>query len=136
MQKKVKISKKEKLWKEIKPERGIHILADFYDCSPNKLLFTDSEILQKKCTQLINESGLSEIKQIFYKFPNAGVTGVILLAESHFAIHTWPEKNYLTLDIFVCNFLLNNIKKARNLYNALKLLFRPKNISHREITRD
>ena len=117
-------------------ERGVHILADFYDCLPNNPLFIDAVMLEGQCREAVDESGLKELKHVFYKFPQSGVTGIILLSESHFAIHTWPETNYLTLDIFVCNFSADNTTKARNLYNILEALFQPKRVSHREIERD
>ena len=119
-----------------KSERGLHILADFYNCSPISPLLTKLEALQSECRRAVHQSGLNELNHIFHKFPNSGITGVILLSESHFAIHTWPEKDYLTLDIFVCNFFSDNTEKAIKLYNLLKELFQPKNISFHEIHRD
>ncbi len=117
-------------------KRGVHILADFYDCSSNNPLFTNASMLEDKCRNAVYAVGLNELRYIFHKFPDSGVTGVILLSESHFAIHTWPEKNYLTLDIFVCNLFSDNTGKAKSLYITLEALFQPKRVSHREIIRD
>ena len=50
----------------------------------------------------------------------------MLLAESHLAIHTWPERRGVTLDVYVCNFTADNTGKAQELFDALMLVFRPK----------
>ena len=119
----------------IKLKKGIHIIADFSQCvTPNSLML-DEVMLREVCREFVFESGLNELNHLFHKFPDSGVTGVILLAESHFAIHTWPEKNYLTLDIFVCNFFSDNTHKARHLYNLLKEKFQPQVVSHHELER-
>ena len=49
-----------------------------------------------------------------------GITGTILLAESHLAIHTWPERAGVTLDVYVCNFTADNTGKAEQLFEALE----------------
>ena len=49
----------------------------------------------------------------------------MLLAESHVAIHTWPEVSFVTVDVYVCNFLAGNTQKALKLYAKLKAHFRP-----------
>ena len=64
-----------------------------------------------------------------------GITGTLLLAESHLAIHTWPERNGVTLDVYVCNFTDDNTSKAEQLFEALMLAFRPKNQVVNRITR-
>jgi S-adenosylmethionine/arginine decarboxylase-like enzyme len=50
---------------------------------------------------------------------------VIALAESHISIHTWPEKEYVSLDIFVCNFYEDNSLKAKKIYKNLIDFFKP-----------
>ena len=51
--------------------------------------------------------------------------GTVLLAESHLAIHTWPEKEFVTTDVYVCNHLHDNGDKALNLYSAMRAYFKP-----------
>ena len=121
---------------KIKTGKGLHILADFFGCKTGINLMFDSESLKGKCRGFIKDSGLTEIDHLFYKFPTSGVTGVILLAESHFAIHTWPEKHYLTLDIFVCNFYGENTQKAKKLYRFMTRVFSPDRVNLQEIDRD
>jgi S-adenosylmethionine decarboxylase len=63
----------------------------------------------------------------FHQFGGGGgVTGVIVLAESHLAIHTWPEKMSVSLDVYVCNYGSDNRDKARRLFDALLYTFAPR----------
>jgi S-adenosylmethionine/arginine decarboxylase-like enzyme len=55
-----------------------------------------------------------------------GVTGVVLLAESHLAVHTWPELDAVTLDVYVCNYGQDNSAKAEQLLHALTDAFKPR----------
>ena len=127
---------KEALETKIKTKKGLHILANFFDCREGMDLMLNLKLLKKKCIGFVQESGLTEIDHLFHQFPDSGVTGVVLLAESHFAIHTWPEKNYLTLDIFVCNSCSENTQKAKKLYQFLRQTFSPGRENLQEIERD
>jgi len=52
----------------------------------------------------VQAAGLTPVDGVFHRFPlPGGVTGVVLLAESHVAVHTWPERGAVTLDVYVCN---------------------------------
>ena len=53
----------------------------------------------------------------FHQFEPQGVTGTVLLAESHLAIHTWPEQGFVTIDVYVCN-LQPTIRPRRNKCSA------------------
>ena len=53
------------------------------------------------------------------------MTGVVVLAESHLSIHTWPESGYVTLDVYVCNYSTNNRPKAQKLFEDLQTAFNP-----------
>lgn len=117
-------------------EKGLHILGDFYQIQAGFDYMTDGDLLKTFCIENVQKSGLTVVGDTFYQFPEGGVTGIVLLAESHVAIHTWPEKNYLTLDIYVCNVSQNNNDKARYLYRKFFDLFQPENFNHQEISRD
>ena len=65
----------------------------------------DATALAVLCERLAGEAGLSVVGRQFHAFVphgDAGVTGMLLLAESHLAVHTWPELRAVTLDVFVC----------------------------------
>ena len=119
-----------------KLRKGIHILADFYGCKGGSYHMRSQEALESFCEKEVKKQGLTQLGKLFYQFPNAGVTGMILLAESHISIHTWPEKDYLTLDIFVCNVTQDNTEKARRLYQSFEELFLPTKKNYYEIERE
>ena len=56
---------------------------------------------------------------------DGGSTGAVVLAESHLAIHTWPERDGATLDVYVCNFTSDNTAKAESVYKTLIAAFEP-----------
>ncbi|MAG78591.1 adenosylmethionine decarboxylase [archaeon] len=114
---------------------GIHILANLYECK-NESILLDENLLEKEIKRLIEKSGLGIVGKCFYKFKNAGVTGIFLISESHVSVHTWPEKNNsINLDIFTCNVSGNNENKAKSLFEDLKKLFSPTKIKSKVVKR-
>ena len=75
----------------------------------------------------VQAAGLSAVAERFHAFEPAGsgVTGVVLLAESHLAVHTWPELGAVTVDVYVCNFGADNSAKARHLLALLQAALAP-----------
>lgn len=120
--------------------QGIHLTADLSGCRKNLALMSDEAGLRQVCLALVNDSGLTVVGDTFVAFPGVagaagGVTGTILLAESHLALHTWPEQSAVTLDVYVCNFSTDNSQKARQLINALTDLFDPVDAAHQQLQR-
>lgn len=77
---------------------GTHVVADFWN---GKLIESKKEL--KQLLEGAAKAANSKPLQIsIYKFEPQGITGVILLAESHIAVHTWPEIGYIAVDIFTC----------------------------------
>ena len=78
--------------------------------------------------------GLTVLGDHFYQFDGAdgtqsgGATGAVVLAESHLAIHTWPERDSATLDIYVCNFTADNTGKAEEVYATLLKALKPRDV--------
>jgi S-adenosylmethionine decarboxylase len=110
--------------------QGLHLTADLSDCQCDETWLTDAERLGVACVQAVKNSGLQAVAQLFHTFPSAegsssGVTATVLLAESHLCVHTWPEKQAVTLDVYVCNFGGDHSDKARALMAELMKLFAP-----------
>jgi S-adenosylmethionine decarboxylase len=64
-----------------------------------------------------------------------GATGALVLAESHLAIHTWPEMDAVTLDLYVCNYSQDNRAAAEAAFEALRKDLQPARIVRRDIAR-
>lgn len=79
---------------------GRQILVEYYDCDANKL--NDVEFIESAFIEATKASKATIITHNFHKFSPYGVSGVIVIAESHVSIHTWPEYNYAAVDIFTC----------------------------------
>lgn len=119
------VQKAETLQK-VKETPGLHVMGDLYDCACDDRFFVDSKLLAEHCLKLVEKAGLSAVGQYFHQFGGeGGVTGMIVLAESHMSIHTWPEKRYVTVDVYVCSYTQDNRPKARRLYQSLLDTFQP-----------
>jgi len=79
---------------------GKHILAEYFEC---ECTYLDSEpTIRELMLEAASISGSTIVGDIFHHFSPHGVTGVVVIAESHLAIHTWPEFRYASVDIFTC----------------------------------
>lgn len=114
---------------------GLHILAEFHDCAGEPSLLRDAEALAALCRRACVEAGLEVVAAAFHQFPGAGATGALVLAESHLAVHTWPELDAVTLDLYVCNHSRDNRAAAEAAYRALATAFQAKRCVRRDIER-
>ncbi|MFA7664945.1 MAG: polyamine aminopropyltransferase [Burkholderiaceae bacterium] len=110
--------------------QGLHLTADLYGCQCDASLLIEADSLARLCRQAVADAGLTIVDEKFFTFPDwdgqpGGVTGAVLLAESHLALHTWPERNGVTLDVYVCNFSTDNSPKAEQLLDDLIVAFAP-----------
>lgn len=97
---------------------GLHILMEFYDCSPT--LLNEAKTLERAMNKAADASGATIIKSVFHQFSPQGVTGVVVVAESHLAIHTWPEHGYAAVDFFTCNLAMDYQKAYHLLVDVLE----------------
>ncbi len=104
---------------------GVHLIGDLYDCCSDAALLQQLSILEPHVVAAAVHADMLVVGQRFHQFEPAGVTGVVLLAESHVAVHTWPEHRYVTLDVYVCNHTGINRQKAEVLFKTLIDLFKP-----------
>jgi len=114
---------------------GLHLIGDLTGCRCDPKILLDGERFREQCLQMVRDAGLTIMDSTFRQFEGSGFTGTVVLAESHLAIHTWPEQRGLTLDIYVCNFSGDNSDKARALFRALVDHFQPTEAATHEIDR-
>jgi S-adenosylmethionine decarboxylase len=108
--------------------QGLHLIADLRECAGAAL--DDVDALRALCRGVVAEAGLRSVGEVFHPFVDdagrpQGVTGVVLLAESHLAIHTWPELRGVTADVYVCNLGVDNSARAQRVMARLVEAFRP-----------
>ncbi len=116
--------------------KGLHIVANLYGCRDDARYLTDRDLLRQSCLDAVQQSGLTSLGDLFHQFDGHGVTGAVVLAESHLAIHTWPELNSVTLDVYVCNFTQDNGAKADQVMRDLMAVFDPADYVRHDVPRD
>jgi len=79
---------------------GRHLLVEFYNCDSNVL--NNVQLIEDIMCGAAVECGATIVQQNFHMFNPYGVSGVVIIAESHLAIHTWPENGYAAVDLFTC----------------------------------
>jgi S-adenosylmethionine decarboxylase len=79
---------------------GTHLLADFHGVATE--LLRDAKTLERLLRDAAHHAGARVLSSHFHSFGADGVTGVVLLSESHISIHTWPESAFAAIDVFMC----------------------------------
>jgi S-adenosylmethionine decarboxylase len=120
--------------------QGLHLTADLRDCRGAAALMTEPAALRALCLAAVGNAGLTPVGELFHRFDapadrQSGITGVVLLAESHLAVHTWPEISGVTIDAYVCNFSDDNSQRAQQLLNQLIAAFAPVRIARQQLQR-
>ncbi len=89
---------------------GIHLLIELTSCNRQKI--NNLDYLERIMAQAAEEAGATVLKTAFQDFNPQGVSGVVVIAESHLTIHTWPEYGYAAVDIFTCGTKVDPWKAA------------------------
>jgi S-adenosylmethionine decarboxylase proenzyme len=97
---------------------GVHILAEYYGC--NSEILNDREKIETYLNQAAVEAGATIVSSAFHTFNPHGISGVVVIAESHLSIHTWPEYGYAAVDIFTCGETVDPWKAFEYLKENLK----------------
>jgi len=79
---------------------GNHILVEFMNCDPH--IMNDVVAIERDMVGAAQKAGATVINSTFHHFSPYGVSGVVVIQESHLAIHTWPEYGYAAVDLFTC----------------------------------
>ncbi|MDD5091153.1 MAG: adenosylmethionine decarboxylase [Candidatus Wallbacteria bacterium] len=108
---------------------GRHILVEFYNC--DKGLINDLAHVEESMKEAARVAGATIVKSVFHLFNPHGVSGVVVIAESHLAIHTWPEYGYCAIDLFTCGDEVN----PWHSFDFLKEQFKCANVFTMELKR-
>ena len=97
---------------------GRQILAEFFDCDSQILNSIDAVKMFMQEAAAISQAHI--VQNVFHLFNPHGVSGVVVIAESHFAIHTWPEYGFAAIDLFTCGEQVNPWKAFEFLKESFK----------------
>jgi len=79
---------------------GRHTLIELHGC--DAAILSDMPALRTLMLAAIQKAGGTYVTDVFHHFSPHGVSGVVVIAESHVTIHTWPEHDYAAVDVFTC----------------------------------
>lgn len=79
---------------------GRHILVEFYNCDSS--ILNDTVVIETHMNTAATMSKATIVESVFHTFNPWGVSGVVVIQESHLTIHTWPEYGYAAIDLFTC----------------------------------
>ncbi len=108
---------------------GRQILVEFYDCDKDILI--DEQAIRTALIDACIIGKATVVTDAFHSFSPHGVSGVVVIAESHVAIHTWPEYGYAAVDIFTCGDTIS----PWDLFHHLQVCFKSKHTSNMELRR-
>jgi len=112
-------------------KKGTHILANLYGC-PRELV-EKADIVLNLLNEVVSEAKLTKVGENSHQFEPIGATAIILLAESHISIHTWPEEEgFAAVDIFTCG----EEGDANLAFKVLVEKFKPQKIDKQEVKRN
>ena len=97
---------------------GKHLLIELWDC--DKEVLNDLGLLKEIMLKAAIDCGATVLGESFHHFSPQGVSGVVVIAESHLSIHTWPEYGYAAADVFTCGTTVQPEKAAEALIEKLR----------------
>ena len=97
---------------------GIHLLLEYHNCDP--AILNSLEKIRAVIIEAALASGATILHHSFHQFSPQGISGVVVIAESHIAIHTWPEHRFAAVDIFSCGTSVEPLAAHRSIEKGLK----------------
>ncbi len=97
---------------------GRHLLIELYDC--DGAVLDDIAEIEEHMRTAARKANSTIVNSTFHRFNPYGVSGVVVIAESHLSIHTWPEYGYAAVDIFTCGDSVDPWKAFEYLKNVMK----------------
>ena len=108
---------------------ALHTLLEFHGCEP--ALLKDADALRPLLLSAVRAGNGTVVTEVFHNFSPHGVSGVVVIAESHVAIHTWPEHGFAAVDIFSCSSALDQVA----IENCIRLGLRANHVTRRAFHR-
>jgi S-adenosylmethionine decarboxylase proenzyme len=96
---------------------GRHLLCEYHGC--NRELLNQADVIRSELNRAVTLAGATPLHEVVHAFSPHGVTGVVVIAESHFAIHTWPEHGFAAVDLFTCGDSVDPYRAFDHLRGAL-----------------
>ena len=97
---------------------GRHLVVELSEC--NSGLLNDAERVERYLNEAVRRSGATIVQSVFHCYNPQGVSGVVVIAESHISIHTWPEYGYAAVDFFTCGDTVDPYKAHQYLAEKLQ----------------
>jgi S-adenosylmethionine decarboxylase len=104
------------------PSLGSHLLVELFDCDPESLKLEDG--VGRAMREAAVESKATVVAESFHEFQPYGVSGAVIIQESHYTIHTWPEHRYAAVDLFYCGGTVH----VRRAVDVLRERFKPERV--------
>ena len=79
---------------------GRHLIVEYAEC--DRSLLNNKSLIEQYMNEAVRKSGATIVRSVFHRYAPQGVSGVVVIAESHISIHTWPEYGYAAVDFFTC----------------------------------
>ena len=108
---------------------GKHMIAEFYNCCEDSI--DNIEYVRDAMMESARVAGATIVAEKFHKFYPVGVSGVVIISESHLSVHAWQEFKYCAVDIFVCDSTL----KLEDALRHLKEKFKAEKVEYYTISR-
>jgi S-adenosylmethionine decarboxylase len=108
---------------------GHQIIAEFYDCNRDSL--NDVDFIRTAMVDAAEKAGATIVTETFHHFSPHGVSGAVIIAESHLSIHTWPEYGYAAVDLFTCG----DTVSSETAFNHLRDTLESRQVSTMELHR-
>lgn len=113
---------------------GIELIGDLKHCDKSLLSTVKAAGFLEFLLGTIDKYGLTEVDNAKHDF-DKGFTAIIALAESHVAVHTWPDEGYVSVNVHVCNYSRDNTSSAESLYRELCEHFKAEKVDTHRIIR-
>ena len=97
---------------------GRHLIIEYTGC--DRQVLGDARLLEQSLNEAVRRSGATIVRTVFHQYNPQGISGIVVIAESHFSIHTWPEYGYAAVDFFTCGQHVDPYKAHEHMKQALQ----------------